>query len=372
MEFKLIIKKLNNTLTKDEAIVFDNWYNESKVHQDYFLNVATNYQKDIESVDKDVAWSAINKKLVPKNKNNGWKYAVAASIVLLISVGYYFSTKENSNAETNMIVNQKSTIKIGTDKATLTLEDGSTIALEKGKGYNAANAKSNGEKIVYKAKKASPEIAYNTLTIPRGGQFFIELADGTKVWLNSESQLKYPVTFIEGETRIVELLYGEAYFEVTPSTQHHGSKFKVLTQVQEVEVLGTEFNIKAYRDEASIYTTLVEGKISLEANNQKEFLKPRQQSTLNSKNISLAMVDVYNEIAWKDGVFSFDDMSLKNIMKVLSRWYDIDVRFENNEIENTAFNGILRKKQPLEDILNTIKNTNSINYEIKDKTIIFK
>lgn len=375
MEFKLIIKKINNTLTKEEEIIFNNWFNESKIHQDYFLKVKNNYQKDIDSVNKDAAWMAVNKKIVSKKKNNKWKYAIAASVALIISASYYyFSSTYNISKKNTTVAQQK--IKIGTDKATLTLEDGSSVALEKGKTYNSENIQSNGEKLVYYSskKETQPKIVYNYLTVPRGGQFFVELSDNTKVWLNSESQLKYPVTFIPGEPRKVELIYGEAYFDVSPSTEHKGAKFNVLTQEQEIEVLGTAFNVKAYRDETSIYTTLVEGKVSLIVGDEKQFLKPGQQSTFNSESntIKLATVDTYNETSWKEGVFSFNNMPLKKIMKVLSRWYRIDVTFINNEVEHVKFNGVLRKDQQLEDILSVINSTTEINYTINEKTIIIK
>ena len=148
------------------------------------------------------------------------------------------------------------------------------------------------------------------------------LSDGTKVWLNSESQLKYPVAFNDGETRQVELVYGEAYFDVSPSTAHKGARFKVFNQSQEVEVLGTEFNIKAYKDETNIYTTLVEGKVAISAAGKNQILKPNQQSNLNLEtgSIEITTVDVYNETTWIDGIFSFENKPLKEILKVLSRW----------------------------------------------------
>ncbi|SFC96162.1 FecR domain-containing protein [Flavobacterium phragmitis] len=306
-----------------------------------------------------------------------FKIATAAAIVLLISITALFKTtetvvKEQPEALPTVAVQN---IAVGSDKATLTLEDGSVVALEKGKAYTKGNVSSNGEKLVYDAKSKSEKIANNILTIPRGGQFFVQLADSTKVWLNSASQLKYPVSFAEGETRQVELLYGEAYFEVSSSTKHKGAKFKVKTQMQNVEVLGTEFNIKAYQDENTIYTTLVKGKVAINNNKAKEILKPNEQSRIsaNSNEISISTVDVYNEISWKKGLFVFKGMPLKDIAKVLSRWYDADFVFANPELGNVKFNGVLNKNQKLEEIVATIKNSNFINaYEIKDKTITIK
>ena len=211
------------------------------------------------------------------------------------------------------------------------------------------------------------------MTISRGEQFVLKLSDGTQVWLNSETKLKYPVSFINGEDRKVELVYGEAYFDVSPSTEHNGSRFKVFNQFQEVEVLGTQFNIKAYKDESKIFTTLVEGKVSIDVNGKKQNLIPSEQSVLNIRNsdININKVNVYNEMSWKEGVFVFKDKTLYEIMKVISRWYDIDFVFEDKEVGNTTFNGKLLKSQTLEEILNFIK-LNNIEFEIIDKMIIFK
>jgi transmembrane sensor len=299
--------------------------------------------------------------------------AVAASVMLLISITLLFNKNDTAKINTPTVATKD--ILIGSDKATLTLEDGSVVALEKGKAYTTGNVSSNGEKLVYNSKNQNQTIANNFLTIPRGGQFFVQLADSTKVWLNSESQLKYPVAFVDGETRQVELLYGEAYFEVSPSTKHKGSKFKVKTQMQNVEVIGTQFNIKAYKDETNIYTTLVEGKVAISNAKRRELLAPNQQSkiSLSSSDISIATVDVYNETSWRKGLFVFKGMPLKDISKVLSRWYDVDIEFADPVLGSVKFNGVLNKNQKLEEILTTIKNINFINaYEIKNHKVIIK
>jgi len=322
----------------------------------------------IKEVQKDKITS-LKKKLL------FWKYAVAAIFIGLITTTYVFkSNTSNTPLEiTPRIVN---TIVPGKDKATLTLEDGSLISLEKGASFKTKNANSNGEQIVYQNAKSNPSvIKYNYLTIPRGGQFSLKLSDGTEVWLNSESQLKYPVSFRENETRQVELIYGEAYFDVSPSTDNQGAKFKVLNKSQEVEVLGTEFNIKAYLDEAMVYTTLVEGKVVVNNATHKEILLPNQQSKIDikSKILTIDEVDVYSEVSWRDGLFSFKSKPLNEIMIVLARWYDIEVVFENIEHKAVKFNGVLSKNDSIEEILTVIMKTKFINaYEIKDKKIIIE
>ncbi|HCO83330.1 MAG TPA: anti-sigma factor [Arenibacter sp.] len=306
----------------------------------------------------------------------------AAVILIFLGIGYFLKNGIVDNAPSTIVPEAKAPVEIvniiqaGTDKATLTLEDGSSIDLEKGKIIKTKNIKSNGEELIYdSSNKSTKEIAYNYLTIPRGGQFHIKLADGTLVWLNSESQLKYPVAFAEGKTRIVELVYGEAYFEVSPSTEQQGATFRVLHPSQEIEVLGTEFNVKAYKDETNIYTTLVEGKVSISTATAKQILKPNQQSNLDLKNnqVSVHHADVNQEISWRRGLFSFKGKSLEEIAMVLSRWYDVDIEFSRPALRKVRFNGVLRKEEAIEEILNTIITTNSIKaYEINNKKIILK
>lgn len=312
--------------------------------------------------------------LQPFYTKNSFKFiAMAASLLLLISISLIINKTNPLKIETPQVAHKE--ILIGSDKATLTLEDGSVIALEKGKSYTKGNVSSNGEKLVYNGNEKPAAIANNLLTIPRGGQFFVQLADSTKVWLNSESQLKYPVAFVDGETRQVELMYGEAYFEVSPSTKHKGSRFKVKTENQNVEVIGTEFNIKAYKDESTIYTTLVKGVVAVSNASKKQTLVPNQQSRITdyNGNIAVSEVDVYNEISWRKGLFVFNGMPLKDIARVLSRWYNVDIVFADPALGTVKFNGVLNKNQKLEDILTTIKNINFINaYEKKDDKIIIK
>lgn len=303
-----------------------------------------------------------------------YKYVAAAVVIGVLASAYFlkdnfFETRENLAP---IIVNN--TIEFGTDKATLTLADGSNVVLEKGESFQTEYAISNGDDIEYK-ETVKTNIVYNYLTIPRGGKYQITLSDGTKVWLNADTQLKYPVAFQEGQTRQVELLYGEAYFDVTPSIDNKGTTFKVLTQSQEIEVLGTEFNIQAYKGDTFIHTTLVEGKVTVENANGKKVLLPNQQShlNLNSNTILVKNVDPYNHVAWKDGVFSFDNKSLKNIMTTLSRWYDLDVVFENKALEHIEYVGVFGRTQSIKDILSTLISADVINtYNINNKTVTLK
>jgi transmembrane sensor len=380
---KLIIKKELRILTDSDKLQLKKFNKEYKFLKEVKIQKLVDKIESYSTINEEQAWESIEKKsLKRKTKsvlllfNKSWYKYAAVFIIGILTATYLFENNLGKiPEETNPIIvdANKNIIQSGTNKAVLTLDDGSSVALDNGSTYQTQNVISNGEQIIYETNKVkSNEIAYNHLTIPRGGQFLLVLADGTKVWLNSESQLKYPTSFIEGETRKVELIYGEAYFEVSPSIKHNGAKFKVHTLKQEVEVLGTEFNIKAYKDEANIYTTLVEGKVVINNGFVSQKLFPSQQSNLNIKNntIAISSVDVYSVISWKKGLFSFKGKPLKEIMNVLARWYDFNFEFTNSEVENIKFNGVLSKNQTIDEILKTFKDTKFIkDYDITDKKI---
>lgn len=381
----LITKFLTHQASLADLDKLEIWLKDAGNEQLFNSYVETNFaiEHEMKQFDANKLKSKLQDLMLEEKRTVKFKktrqiisYAAAAVVTGLLVTGYFLK----DNIFTKTVETQpriiSNNINIGSDKATLTLEDGSQVELEKGNTFQTQNVHSNGKEIVYLAKESTTkEVANNILTIPRGGMFHLVLSDGSEIWLNSESQLKYPINFIKGQTRKVELVYGEGYFAVSPSTEHEGSKFIVFNQSQEIEVLGTEFNIKAYKEETKIYTTLVEGKVAISTGTTINMLKPSQQASLNLKDDSLAIatVNVYNEISWKEGVFSFRRKPLVEIMKVLSRWYDIDVNFESPELENALFNGALGKDQNIEDILNTIKNFGVIkDYEIINKTILLK
>jgi ferric-dicitrate binding protein FerR (iron transport regulator) len=382
---KLIIKKKIKALSDTEESQLKQFKKEVPFVKEVEIEELIDGLDSYSAIDKREAWKAIEEKYKQRKekpvfrffKKSWYKFAAASILVGVLATTYYFKDNiSNTPLETAPTIVNTNTIEPGTNKATLTLGDGSVVELEKGSTVATQNANSDGEQIVYTSDaKDKSKIEYNYLTIPRGGQFHVVLSDGTEVWLNSETQLKYPVTFIEGQTRQVELVYGEAYFHVSPSTKHKGAKFKVFNQSQNVEVLGTEFNIKAYKDEENIYTTLVEGKVAVGYDNKKQDLTPSQQSILSITNgsVIVSKVDVYNEISWKEGTFVFENKPLKEIMKVLSRWYDIEVEFKNEEIEEETFIGSLGKNQNIEEVLQSIKYFGIIkNYEINDRKVVLE
>ena len=376
-----LIKFLMNTANIEELEVLTKWLKKDQNKQIFKSYIKINYAMDINTneFDTENAKKEYLRK-IRQDKNLMYRLKVykvlkyAAAAVIIFGSGYFYQQgvfSETQIVEPIIVNNQ---IETGTDKATLTLADGTDVALIKGEIYQTQNATSNGEEIIY-SNSTSQELVNNYLTTARGEQFEITLADGTQVWLNSDTQLKYPASFADGESRQVELVYGEAYFDVSPSTSHNGSKFKVNHKSQEVEVLGTEFNIKAYKDDVNIYTTLVEGKVSITSGANSEILAPSQQSNLDivTNTMSIATKDVYDDVSWREGIFSFENKPLKDIMKSLSRWYDIDVVFADAHLENIQFNGLLYKDHSIIELLNDIKNFGVIkNYEINNKTITLK
>ncbi len=376
MELRILIKKLISKLSVAEEKIFSDWYNASAKHRKYFLNVKKTYEGKTESVDTEMAWLKMQQQLQANQKKiNFRRLAIAASIIGIIGIGYLVQQKVTHNSIPQEVV-ETNVIEKGSDKATLTLENGEEIEMTKGKAYATAHAQSNGEELVYQKKsKKNTKIQYNILTVPRGGQFHIVLADGTTVWLNSASQLKYPVSFLEDQPRKVELVYGEAYFDVTPAAANNNTSFIVANQSQNVTVLGTEFNIKAYAEEADVYTTLVEGKVTVDVDGTSHQLIPGQQSKLDiaKQSVAIAAVNIKNEISWKDGIFSFRRKPLGEIMQVLSRWYDVDIYFEDETLKANGFNGVISKNQEITEILNSLQNFGTIkSYEIKEKTIVLK
>jgi hypothetical protein len=382
----LISKFLTNNANQQELLRLEELMQDKK-NTDLFLkyvkvNVAVNRimgKYDKEAARKIILRHIKQDKSLFRNKNKlyTWsKYAAAAIIVF--GLGYFFSgNKFNSTVKTVPTIVNTNTIQPGSSKAVLTLGDNSKVVLEKGEMFQKNNIKSNGEELIYNATGPDKQkIEYNYLTIPRGGEWLIKLSDGTKVWLNSESQLKYPTGFMEGESRKVELVYGEAYFDVSPSSAHNGSKFIVHNQNQDIEVLGTEFNIKAYKDETNIYTTLVEGQVLVNKNGKKQRLLPNQQSILDKNTNSIVVIEklnINNEISWREGVFIFDGKTLKEIMKVMSRWYDMEVVFKNKDIEDEEFVGVLRRNREIKKMLSSIKGFGAIkDYTINGKNVILE
>ncbi len=303
-----------------------------------------------------------------------WRMA-AACVVGFLAFSTYLLLRNNSNHQTaqtqadNKVANKD--VKPGSDKAVLTLADGSTIMLEDtqngavAKQGNTNVVKLNG-KLDYNASGSqTPEILYNTIATPRGGQYEVQLPDGTHVWLNAASSLRFPTAFT-GINREVELT-GEAFFEVA---KNKSIPFVVNVQHNKVTVLGTHFNINAYSDEKSINTTLLEGSVKFNAGLQEKLLKPGQQSVFTPATAALTVkpVDINQVIAWKNGFFEFDNTDLATIMRQISRWYDVDISYQTRD-SKSLFGGGISRKLNLSEVLHLLE-TNGVHFKIENKKVI--
>jgi len=309
-----------------------------------------------------------------------WIWAAACMLLLLLSSGAYLWYKRPMEARLAKDVKiSAKKILPGTNGAILTLADGSTISLDSlGSGkiasQNGADVVIRQGKLAYAlTDKAGSEIAYNTLSTPKGRQFHIQLPDGTDVWLNAASSIRYPTTF-NGKERIVQLT-GEAYFEVAGNP---AMPFKVNVSDQaRIEVLGTHFNVNAYTNEPAIKTTLLEGSIqfhkSMDGRPGKQMvtLRPGQQSQLDFASHLLSVendVETDKVIAWKNGLFNFNDAGLQETMKQLERWYDIEVVYEKG-IPPISFFGKMTKNIPLNDLL-LILERSKVHFQIEGRRLI--
>ena len=327
-----------------------------------------NFNRFKKDIDIDSGWDEMEKKISPaKVRKFGYlKYAAVIVLAVCVSIVLNFFIKTNNPEYDVEIVP-------GSEKAILTLENGENIELSQVVAYNSSQAHLVDDQLRYK-NSGQAFISYNFLTVPRGGQFSIRLSDGTQVWLNSETKLKYPVEFISGQTRKVELIYGEAYFDVSHSTDHNGDAFQVVAQGQNVQVLGTEFNIRAYAEEENIYTTLSKGSIAIHTPKQKNVLQPGEQAITHKTDahMTIQQVDVDYEAAWKKGLFMFEKESLADMMNELARWYDAEIVFENPEKKDYHFSGLLHREENIDKLLNTLEKTKEVEFQIVDKKIIIK
>ena len=310
----------------------------------------------------------------------GWKRVAVAVVILgMIISGSWLLLNRKTPKE---IVKQEKQIRLLPEEihskgnqATLTLANGSVIILDSTKNgiiTNQGNVKIiklDSGQLAYSTLSsngaASSEITYNTISTPRAAQYEVVLSDGTKVWLNAASSLRYPTSF-SGQDRKVELT-GEGYFEVA---KNKDKPFHVRVGAVEVEVLGTHFNIMAYDDEAAIQTTLLEGSVKVSYNNQSDLLKPGRQASLDRTDNKLTTGDanVQQVVAWKNGYFYFDKSDVKTIMRQVSRWYDLDIVYEST-VPDMKFSGKIERSLPLSGISHLLE-SGQIHFRIEGKNCI--
>ena len=313
----------------------------------------------------------IHNKIKPANNKSrlfslaGWKKWAVAAVLLLVAgklvlnlTKHPATTSPASIPPPALVSNDRPA---GTQNATLTLADGTKITLD-----NAANGrlaqqgntkviKLNGQ-IAYtnSGKGAAGEILWNTISTARGNQYMLILSDGTKVWLNAASSMRFPTAFKGGERKVE--ITGEAYFEIAKDA---AMPFKVIAGGGEVQVLGTHFNVNAYSDESSVRTTLLEGAVAVQKDNVRLLLAPGQQARFQPLHTSKAItllkdIDTGHETAWKDGFFWFDNTDIHTLMRQVARWYDVEVEFKG-QVQDDGFSGKVSRSVPLSKLLKVLE-----------------
>lgn len=297
------------------------------------------------------------------------KLSVAASVLIIVSIGLYHYYRQPGTEMIVPAVTYATGIGPGGEKAMLTLADGRQIELNSARQGEIATQpgisirKTIDGQIAYSiqwqrnSNEALP--AVNTISTPVGGQYQLVLPDGSRVWLNAGSSLRYP-TFFTGSDRLVELV-GEAYFEVAPNKK---MPFRVKSQGQTVKVLGTHFNVNAYEDEPGVKTTLLEGSVQVNA----QRLLPGQQALFTEKGLSIRQVDTEAEVAWKNGEFVFNGEDLQTIMRMVARWYNIEVVY-GSPPGDLRYGGEVSRSKNLSDILKMLEATGDVKFKVEGRRV---
>lgn len=376
---ELIHKHFKGELTPDDESRFLEWLGQSDENKALFESLKDHQQaltrwEIYQQFDAGKAWQAmqahLEKPKVITLHTRLWRYAAAILLPILAVGAVVYILQESAEP----LAGVDDSILPGKEQATLILADGSEVELvpdqstktiaQEGTKVTNQNKTIRYESITHVAKPLA--VVYNVLKTPTGGTYQLELADGTRVTLNAESSLRYPVSFSDS-TRTVHLS-GEAYFEVT----HTGSPFVVQSESQRVQVLGTEFNVMAYANETLVQTTLVEGSVQVETNSQKRLLKPGQQAVLEAENLEVSAVDTQKYTAWKSGKFQFNNASMDEVMRRLARWYSFEYEFENEQSRELHFTGRIDNRQKISGILKMLEATTTVRFEYTDKRIIIQ
>ena len=307
-----------------------------------------------------------------RNRRLIWWTSIAASIVVLVVAGWWFGREPEPKRGNVQIMAE--TIQPGQSRAVVTLADGQQVVLEQAnrkiEESDGTVLHSDSGALVYmaNAEKTAAKVMYNTVSIPRGGEYRLELADGTKVWLNAATELRFPVNFT-GDMREV-YLKGEAYFQVKRDEKH---PFIVHTSMGAVEVLGTSFNVRDYEDEREVVTTLETGKVMYVSGNTREkvTLNPGYQVLeKESSPVEVRKVDPLQYTGWREGKYVFEDVALEDIMRTLCRWYDIDGVYANPAVKKFHFTGDLERYESISIFLSFIETGGDVKFKTEGKTII--
>jgi transmembrane sensor len=358
---RLVKKYLNGNASNEELALIESWYIDT-ASQQADLPGEPDYQK----IEAEILTALRNKQL--KQPRPLWpRLAAAASILMIIGAGLVYYTNKG---RPNQLVSAYHNISPGSNKAILTLADGKKIMLtDAAQGGIAKQAgvsiikTSKGELIYTIAGNGGKQDSsqYNTIETPKGGKYQVNLADGTKVWLNAASVFKFPASFANMKFRRVEL-NGEGYFEVAKNKE---VPFIVKTANQEVKVLGTHFNINSYADEPNSKTTLLEGSVVVNGNTM---LIPGQQCVATGPELKVSEADTELAIAWKNNKFMFDNEHIESIMRKVARWYNVDVVYEG-AIPNERFGGSVSRFDNISTVLNMLQITGNVHFKIDGRRV---
>jgi transmembrane sensor len=348
-------KWLKGTISEDEKAYFEKWYN----HFDF----STITEED--TTFRQRVFNRLQQEIMPNRRIIPMviRWSAAAAVVGILVTGYLLLQKPP--------VAEKPILP-GGNKAVLTLSDGSTIALDS--AVNGAIAQQGSTQIVklkngelaYKADDHHPAIVqYNTISTPRGGWYRITLPDGTGVWLNAASSLKYPAAFTGSERQVT--LTGEAYFEVADDA---AQPFSVKANGITVHVLGTHFNINAYDDENAVKATLVTGRVKVTSGDHESILSPGQMAIVNSNQTSINTIttDTDEEIAWKNGLFQFNNTNIAAVMRQISRWYNVSISYEGTITDN-SFTGSISRDADITKVLKLLELTGGVHFKVTGQNI---
>ena len=373
---RLIAEELTGTIDEKDRGVLARWLDEDVKHREEYeklresLKAGDSVRKEQERGQQlvETSWSVVKSRTVKKTVRWITWSKYAAVIVLFVSIGIFWLVNEEKQKVENVTVVK---IEHGSMKAQLVLANGKKVDLRPETSLQleevgGTRILTSDNRIKYSGKDSlagqSAEVKYNTLIVPRGGEFSLELADGTRVWLNAESRLRYPVAFT-GKERKVEM-EGEVYFEVAKNKE---KPFIVTVNGVDIRVLGTSFNVSAYQEE--VVTTLVEGKVQLKKGNEQVILSPNQQAIWSDDEFRVKQVDARNYVLWKEGIFYFEDVDLETILDDMARWYNVNVFYMNPALKEMKFSVEIRRYGDINEILRRIEQTKRVKFEIKDRTI---
>jgi ferric-dicitrate binding protein FerR (iron transport regulator) len=371
-------KYLRGQCSPEEIALLDAYKDEIKLDDTPVSNGALNEEAIQLRIWQRLQSNIHNAPFIPNSARYSW-LKIAAVLIITLSVGLVlFKNRQRigTGNQTGKLKPAGSQIKAGGNNAYLTLADGKVISLNgAGNGELATRSgiqisKTKDGMLVYRFVNKNGGRAYahdvNTITTPRGGQYQVQLSDGTNVWLNAESSLKFPVTFDAGH-RDVELT-GEAYFEVAKNKHQ---PFTVLANGTRVQVLGTHFNVSAYANDDAVSTTLLEGSVRLIKQNATALLKPGQNGTTlnNEKGIKVHEADIDQEMAWKNGYIIFNDTDIKSIMKQAARWYDVNIEYLG-DVPDQLYNGKISKYKDISELLTNLKLTGTVHFKVDGRRVI--